>query len=159
MLLDPYYRTIQGFQILIEKDWVSFGHMFGKRCDHLQEKDGGLLSPVFIQFLDCVYQIWHQLPSQFEFNCDLLLFLADSLYSCKYGNWLFNSEYERQYHGVKEKTISIWMEVTLRTDAFRNAYYRGGSRITQIPVTQACRLRVWRELFFKYSESPSDPTY
>ena len=51
------------------------------------------------------------------------------------------------------------MEVILRTDAFRNAYYRRGSRITQIPVTQACRLRVWRELFCKYSESPSDPTY
>ncbi|KPV74830.1 uncharacterized protein RHOBADRAFT_376, partial [Rhodotorula graminis WP1] len=35
LCLDPYFRTARGFAVLIEKDWVSYGHRFADRSGHL----------------------------------------------------------------------------------------------------------------------------
>uniref|UniRef100_A0A8C3MGV0 phosphatidylinositol-3,5-bisphosphate 3-phosphatase n=1 Tax=Geospiza parvula TaxID=87175 RepID=A0A8C3MGV0_GEOPR len=69
ILLDPYYRTMEGFQVLVESDWLDFGHKFGDRCGH-QEKveDQNEQCPVFLQWLDAVHQLLKQFPCLFEFN-------------------------------------------------------------------------------------------
>ncbi|ORY81842.1 protein-tyrosine phosphatase-like protein [Leucosporidium creatinivorum] len=33
--LDPYYRTAEGLAVLIEKDWIAYGHRFADRSGHL----------------------------------------------------------------------------------------------------------------------------
>ncbi|KAI9208815.1 uncharacterized protein BJ171DRAFT_487431 [Polychytrium aggregatum] len=34
ILLDPYYRTIEGLRVLIEREWVAFGHPFNARNEY-----------------------------------------------------------------------------------------------------------------------------
>lgn len=91
LMLDGYYRTIRGFEVLLEKEWLSFGHrfqlvkqqwhsfliseslpssfitdglhfcLFFKRIGHGDKNHTDAdRSPVFIQFVDCVWQLTRQ---------------------------------------------------------------------------------------------------
>ena len=58
LLLDSYYRTLTGFQVLIEKEWTGFGHKFSHRVGFGDDKHNDAdRSPVFLQFIDCVWQV------------------------------------------------------------------------------------------------------
>ncbi|XP_046773356.1 myotubularin-related protein 1 isoform X11 [Gallus gallus] len=63
LMLDSYYRTIKGFEILIEKEWISFGHRFAMRVGHGGDDHADAdRSPIFLQFIDCVWQMTKQVP-------------------------------------------------------------------------------------------------
>jgi hypothetical protein len=52
LILDPYFRTMRGFFVLIEKDWCGFGHKFFDRIGHGRSslgEDAKETSPVFVQ--------------------------------------------------------------------------------------------------------------
>jgi len=69
IMLDSYYRTIEGFQTLIQREWIAFGHKFADRCGHGNGiNDSNERSPVFLQWIDCIYQLFSQNPTAFEFN-------------------------------------------------------------------------------------------
>lgn len=97
LLLDPYYRTIHGFQVLVEKEWLMFGHKFSDRCGHLYENENSSkeTSPVFTQFLECVWQLAQQFPCAFEFNEIFLIKLHEHVYSCQFGTFIGNCQKDR----------------------------------------------------------------
>lgn len=108
ILLDPYYRTIDGFEALIEKEWLAFGHRFTMRCGLIQQPDPKQIAPVFTQFIDCVWQITQQFPFDFEFNEKFLQTLHDHVYSCQFGTFIGNCDKERFDWMLKENTFSLW---------------------------------------------------
>jgi hypothetical protein len=108
-MLDPYYRTICGFGILIQKEWLAFGHKFKNRLGHGQPEDYTQeQSPIFIQFMDCVFQIMMQYPNWFEFNEEYLITILDSLYSGRFGTFLADCECENEQEKLSETTHSLW---------------------------------------------------
>ncbi|XP_012584919.1 PREDICTED: myotubularin-related protein 2, partial [Condylura cristata] len=61
LMLDGHYRTVRGFQVLVEKEWLSFGHRFQLRLGHGDKNHADAdRSPVFLQFVDCVWQMTRQ---------------------------------------------------------------------------------------------------
>jgi myotubularin-related protein 1/2 len=109
LMLDPYFRTIHGLEILIEKEWLSFGHKFSQRIGHGDRNhNDDQRAPVFLQFIDCVWQMTRQFPCAFEFNELFLITVVDHLYSCLFGTFLCNSEKARNEARVKSDTVSLW---------------------------------------------------
>ena len=179
LCIDPFFRTFQGFMVLIEKDWVSFGHKFRERSNHLSaidcfhdnttgifntqlslndnpftklrssktndfeqnitnspspkpksarsqniSKSSKFASPIFQQFIDCVYQLQQQNPEKFEFNERFLRRLVYHVYSCQYGTFLFNSQNESLQFDSMHKTRSIWDHFISKKSLFINKNYK-----------------------------------
>eukprot|EP00468_Gymnochlora_sp_CCMP2014_P000629 CAMPEP_0167743182 /NCGR_PEP_ID=MMETSP0110_2-20121227/1870_1 /TAXON_ID=629695 /ORGANISM="Gymnochlora sp., Strain CCMP2014" /LENGTH=1717 /DNA_ID=CAMNT_0007627517 /DNA_START=148 /DNA_END=5301 /DNA_ORIENTATION=- len=124
IVLDPFFRTIEGLAVLIEKDWCSFGHKFHTRIGHASSKFADSdRSPIFVQFLDALWQIWRQAPHKFEYNEYTLEFLANELVACKYGTFLFDCEKQRNEYLVRQSTVSVWTYVRTHKEKFINPLY------------------------------------
>jgi len=147
LMLDPYYRTLNGFMILIEKEWISFGHQFFLRIGP-GDKNNSDRSPVFIQFLDCTYQLIQQFESAFEFNEKFLLTIADYLYSCQYGTFLLNSEKNRIDMKISEYTMSAWTPILGDPNIYLNTNYN--KKFNQILQINSNQIKLWKNYYCRY---------
>ena len=149
LLLDPFYRTINGFAVLVEKDWLSFGHQFGLRNGFSDKDKQDQASPIFLQFLDAVHQLLEQFPNAFEFNERFLLFLAKNYRVNLYGTFMFNNDKERKERNAKTETASVWTEIFSDLQPYLNVYYDPKSAKILEPNYSYYNLKLWTALFME----------
>lgn len=151
LLLDPYYRTLEGFGVLIEKDWCAFGHKFLDRLAHCDSnsESSSERSPVFLQWLDVVHLVLLQFPNQFQFTEKLLVFIADTAYSCQFGTFFGNSEKQRKELDCENKTVSVWTYVLRNSQLFINPSY-GLYPGPLWPSLSSHHCRFWERYFLRW---------
>lgn len=103
------------------------------------------------------------MPTMFEFNVNMLTFIANEVYTCKFGTFLCNSQRERVKYNLKDKTVSMWTYINhYATDLFTNPFYLKPpmdpstgqyeyARIPRIPTVLYHDITLWKDLFLRYS--------
>ncbi|XP_074553837.1 myotubularin-related protein 5 isoform X4 [Halichoeres trimaculatus] len=170
LLSDPYYRTFDGFRLLVEKEWLSFGHRFSHRGAQTLGSQSSGFTPVFLQFLDCVHQIHLQFPMEFEFSQYYLKFLAYHYVSNRFRTFLLDSDYERIELGVlyEEKgerkspqvCKSVWDYIdrlNKKTPIFYNYMFAPEDEEVLRPYTFISNLKVWD--FYTEETLSEGPSY
>ncbi|XP_049448093.1 myotubularin-related protein 4 isoform X1 [Epinephelus fuscoguttatus] len=152
VLLDPYYRTLEGFQVLVETEWLDYGHKFGDRCGHQENADDvSEQCPVFLQWLDCVHQLLKQFPCLFEFNEAFLVKLVQHTYSCLYGTFLCNNARERETRNIYKRTCSVWSLLRNGNKNFQNFLYIPSHDMVLQPVCHTRALQLWTAVYLPTS--------
>uniref|UniRef100_A0A3B3S7Q2 SET binding factor 1 n=1 Tax=Paramormyrops kingsleyae TaxID=1676925 RepID=A0A3B3S7Q2_9TELE len=170
LLSDPYYRTFDGFRLLVEKEWLSFGHRFSHRGAQTLAGQSSGFTPVFLQFLDCVHQIHLQFPMEFEFSQYYLKFLAYHYVSNRFRTFLLDSDYERIELGVmyeekgerKNPQVykSVWdyiERLNKKTPIFFNYMYAPEDGEVLKPYSYISNLKVWS--FYTEETLSEGPSY
>lgn len=155
VILNPDCRTIHGFEALIEREWLQAGHPFATRCKHsaytMSSTRTKEQAPIFLVFLDCVYQIFNQFQCSFEFNEQFLIFLFDQAYSSQFGTFLGDCVKQRREMSISKKTVSLWSYVNRPEvlNDFINPFYEPNNIILWPSVAPQSLVSVRWEAYIK----------
>uniref|UniRef100_A0A8B9NKA3 Myotubularin phosphatase domain-containing protein n=1 Tax=Accipiter nisus TaxID=211598 RepID=A0A8B9NKA3_9AVES len=132
VILDPSCRTLVGFQGLLEREWIEAGHPFHLRCARSAYSHARLKqeAPLFLLFLDCVWQLSRQFPFSLEFGEHLLLTLFDNAYASDYGTFLCNNEKERRVGREVATALSLRSKAVVTTVTLRQTPLWPGQGLT-----------------------------
>ena len=163
LLIDPYFRTIKGYMMLIEKDFLFFGHQFRLRNGYYskEENNENQNSPILLQYLDATHQLLVQYPMYFEFNMKFLLFIANSINCGLYGTFLYNNEKEREVKNAKTNTMSCWTEILNNINQYKNPFYEPKTKkeFFFTPKFPFSRVRLWEEYFLPLTQISLNISY
>ncbi|CAJ1380577.1 unnamed protein product [Effrenium voratum] len=154
LCMDPHYRSLRGLLLLIQKEFCNFGHRFRTRLAN-GEKPTSEYSPIFFQWLECVYQMTLQFPTAFEFTADLLLYLTREVCTNRWGTFLGDCEKERM-EKVRPYTLSLWSSILSGpAPEFLNARYCPSEEVLRLSPCQA-GFKLWEEYWFRFRLHPRD---
>lgn len=162
VLLDPYARTMHGFQSLLQKEWIAMGHPFSSRLGHTYSPDAAeAQSPLLLLFLDCVYQITLQFPLAFQYTSTYLCTVWDSAHLTAYETFLFNSEHARvlaeRDKGAEFRSAWEWSEQFPRqrdVNMFCNPLYHDAATDHLIQFKAALQyMEIWTQCYFRWLPS------
>ncbi len=155
VILNPDCRTVHGFEALIEREWLQAGHPFATRCKDSAYKQSNVRtreqSPIFLVFLDCVFQIYNQFSCSFEFNENFLILLFDNAYSSQFGTFLGNCVKERKEMNFAKKTVSLWSYVN-RPEILKeylNPLYEPNNSVLW-PSVAPQSLELWKGMYCRW---------
>uniref|UniRef100_A0A4W4F5N2 Myotubularin-related protein 9 n=1 Tax=Electrophorus electricus TaxID=8005 RepID=A0A4W4F5N2_ELEEL len=156
IILEPACRTVRGFQALVEREWLQAGHPFQQRCAQSAYSNEKLRSeaPVFLLFLDCVWQILRQFPCSFQFNEHFLVMLFEHTYASQFGTFLGTTAAERVKLKLSQKTVSLWSWVNRpqELERFLNPLYEPNSLVIW-PSVAPQSLLLWEGVFLRWNRS------
>uniref|UniRef100_U3J3J3 Myotubularin-related protein 9 n=1 Tax=Anas platyrhynchos platyrhynchos TaxID=8840 RepID=U3J3J3_ANAPP len=154
IILDPRCRTIRGFEALVVREWLQAGHPFQLRCAQSAYSNTKQKweAPVFLLFLDCVWQILRQFPCSFEFNEQFLIMLFEHAYASQFGTFLGNNENERSKLKLTQKTMSLWSWVNRSEELarFMNPLFEANSLVIW-PSVAPQSLQLWEGVFLRWN--------
>ena len=142
LFLDSFYRTFEGFCFLVRREWALFGHKFADRLQYFHNHEA---SPVFVQFLDCTWQIMQQCPAFLQFNEELLEFLCTTAYSRWFPDFCCNTSKARSW--VLDTDSSVWSVVAKHREAFINPLFGAETHSADVTQFDLEKLRPWHRLF------------
>jgi hypothetical protein len=184
VLLDPFYRTAEGFCVLVEKEWVAQGHRFASRlgagigsvsgdtiiaAPQSVFGDAGAVrvvnrvddtssesSPVFLLFLEAIFNIVIQCPTEFEFTDRLLLGILRGVHTHRFRAFLTDAAIERRDF-PPTGGCPLWQYLQTEAGAeelcggtWHNPFYEGstytgdGAGHDSVPLTIDVTLKAYR---------------